>query len=137
MGLLTEEVRQAAAIPVKDGLVCLVTSRSGKRWVIPKGCLEPGKTAGEIALQEAWEEAGLLGLLHPEPVGTYLYEKFGNNHFVTVFHMQVTEATEEWPEHNLRERAWLTPAQAVNRIEDKGLKEIIRAVVEENAAVQA
>ena len=55
MGLLTEEVRQAAAIPVKDGQVCLVTSRSGKRWVIPKGCLEPGKTAGEIieaALQD-------------------------------------------------------------------------------------
>ena len=137
MGLLTEEVRQAAAIPVKDGQVCLVTSRSGKRWVIPKGCLEPGKTAGEIALQEAWEEAGLLGLLNPEPVGTYLYEKFGNNHFVTVYLMTVTEATDEWPEHSLRERAWLNPAQAVNRIEDKGLKEIIRAVVEESAEVQA
>jgi 8-oxo-dGTP pyrophosphatase MutT (NUDIX family) len=137
MGLLTEEVRQAAAIPVKDGQVCLVTSRSGKRWVIPKGCLEPGKTAGEIALQEAWEEAGLLGLLNPEPVGSYLYEKFGNNHFVTVFLMHVTEATEEWPEHDLRERAWLNPAQAVHRIEDKGLKEIIRAVVEESAEVQA
>jgi 8-oxo-dGTP pyrophosphatase MutT (NUDIX family) len=137
MGLLTEEVRQAAAIPVKDGQVCLVTSRSGKRWVIPKGCLEPGKTSGEIALQEAWEEAGLLGLLNPEPVGTYLYQKFGNNHFVTVFLMTVTEATEEWPEHNLRERAWLNPVQAVERIDDKGLKEIIRAVVEESAEVQA
>jgi hypothetical protein len=51
--------------------------------------------------------------------------------------MQVTEATEEWPEHNLRERAWFNPAQAVNRIEDKGLKEIIRAVVEESATVRA
>jgi len=137
MGLLTEEVRQAAAIPVKDGQVCLVTSRSGKRWVVPKGCLEPGKTAGEIALQEAWEEAGLLGLLNPEPVGTYLYEKFGNNHFVTVFLMHVTEAAEVWPEHHLRERIWLTPAEAIHRIDDKGLKEIIRAVVEESAEVQA
>jgi 8-oxo-dGTP pyrophosphatase MutT (NUDIX family) len=131
------EVRQAAAIPIRDGQVCLVTSRSGKRWVIPKGCLEPGKTAGEIALQEAWEEAGLLGLLSPEPVGSYLYEKFGNNHFVTVFVMQVTDATEDWPEHDLRERVWLDPAQALERIDDKGLQEIIRGVVAENAELRA
>ena len=25
---------------------------NGKRWVAPKGCLEPGKTAAEIALQD-------------------------------------------------------------------------------------
>ena len=70
-------LQQAAAIPVRMGQVCLVTSRSGKRWVIPKGCLEPGKTAGEIALQEAWEEAGIVGVLQPDPVGSYLYDKAG------------------------------------------------------------
>src|SRR5262245_41164227 len=68
-------LRQAAVIPVRDGQVCLVSSRSGKRWVVPKGCMEPGKTAGEVALLEAWEEAGLLGRLAPEPVGSYVYEK--------------------------------------------------------------
>jgi len=55
-------VRQAAAIPILCGQVCLVSSRSGKRWVIPKGCLEPGKTAAEIALLEAWEAARQLSL---------------------------------------------------------------------------
>ena len=60
-------LRQAAALPVRDGAVCLVTSRNGKRWVAPKGCLEPGKTAAEIALQEAWEEAGLAGVSTPTP----------------------------------------------------------------------
>ena len=70
-------VRQAAAIPMKADKVCLVTSTSGKRWVVPKGNMELGKTAGEVALQEAWEEAGLLGLLQPEPIGSYVYEKDG------------------------------------------------------------
>ena len=65
---------------MRAGQVCLVTSSSGKRWVVPKGCMEPGKTAGELALQEAWEEAGLVGVLQPEPVGSYLYEKFGNSY---------------------------------------------------------
>src|ERR1700694_2104228 len=78
-------VRQAAALPFKDGAVCLVSSRNGKRWVAPKGCLEPGKTAGEIALQEAWEEAGLTGVLHRSPIGSYLYEKYGNRYRLTVF----------------------------------------------------
>jgi len=125
----TDPVRQAAAIPVKDGQVCLVTSRSGKRWVIPKGCLEPGKTSGEIALQEAWEEAGLVGVLQSQPVGSYLYEKYGNAHHVTVFVLQVTEVTADWPERSFRDRDWLTPSQAIIRIDDRGLQEIIRSTV--------
>jgi 8-oxo-dGTP pyrophosphatase MutT (NUDIX family) len=130
------EVRQAAAIPIKDGHVCLVTSRSGKRWVIPKGCLETGKSAGEIALQEAWEEAGLVGVLKSEPVGSYLYEKFDIKHFVTVFLLLVTEATEEWPEHEFRERAWLTPRQALTRIDDQGLNAIIRAAIADRGGLR-
>src|SRR5262245_1611763 len=91
MALDSTSIRQAAAIPVRNGQICLVTSRSGKRWVIPKGCIEPGKTAGEIALQEAWEEAGLSGILQREPIGSYLYEKLDLTHHVIVFLMYVTE----------------------------------------------
>ena len=119
-------VRQAAAIPVHGERVCLVTSRSGKRWVIPKGCLEPGKTSGEIALQEAWEEAGLVGVLQPEPVGSYVYEKAGLTCHVTVFVMNVTQAAPQWPEDGVRERVWLTFAQALQRIEEPALRELIR-----------
>src|SRR5262249_26119697 len=57
----SEFTRQAAAIPIKDGMVCLITSSNGKRWVIPKGLIDPGHTAGESALLESWEEAGLVG----------------------------------------------------------------------------
>src|SRR5262249_19062195 len=76
MASVSDVIRQAAAIPLKAGQICLVTSSSGKRWVIPKGIIDPGKTAGEIALQEAWEEAGLVGVLQPQPVGSYRYEKY-------------------------------------------------------------
>src|SRR5205823_375714 len=110
-------IPQAAAIPVKAGQICLVTSSSGRRWVIPKGMMEPGKTAGEIALQEAWEEAGLTGMLLQEPAGTYLYDKYGGTCHVTVFLMQITEVAEDWPECGLRQRCWVSPAQAVGLIE--------------------
>jgi 8-oxo-dGTP pyrophosphatase MutT (NUDIX family) len=129
-------IRQAAAIPVRDGRICLVTSSSGKRWVIPKGCMEPGMTAGEVALEEAWEEAGLVGVLQPDPVGSYLYQKYGNEYLVIVFRLQVTEATDDWPERSFRQRSWLTPAEALERIDDRGLRVLIRATAEEYAEAE-
>ena len=78
------------------------TSSSRRRWVIPKGIIDPGQTAGETALQEAWEEAGLTGVLKPEPLGSFLYEKYGGTCHVTVFLMTVTDAAEDWPERALR-----------------------------------
>src|SRR6266446_8634883 len=124
-------IYQAAAIPIRSGRICIVKSSSGKRWVVPKGCMEPGKTLAEIALQEAWEEAGLVGVLNPEPVGSYLYDKWGGTCHVTVYLMGVTEAAEEYPESVLRERAWVTPSQALLRIKDRGLRAVLRKVLEE------
>lgn len=121
-------VRQAAVVPVKTGQVCLVSSRSGKRWVVPKGSIEPGKSAGEIALQEAWEEAGLVGLLRAEPLGSYVYEKDASVCHVIVFLMNVTGVMDAYPEVGMRQRVWLPSAQAVGRIEDAGLREIVRGV---------
>jgi 8-oxo-dGTP pyrophosphatase MutT (NUDIX family) len=119
-------LRQAAVIPLRNGQLCLVTSRSGKRWVVPKGCIEAGKTAGEVALQEAWEEAGLVGLLQHEPIGSYVYEKDGLTCHVIVFLMTVTEAVENYPEAGMRQRVWVPIGQALARIEEAGLRELIR-----------
>ncbi|HVS34913.1 MAG TPA: NUDIX hydrolase [Gemmataceae bacterium] len=122
-------LRQAAALPVRDGAVCLITSRNGKRWVAPKGCLEPGKTAAEIALQEAWEEAGLVGALDPEPIGSYFYDKDGLTCHVLVFLMQVSGEADDWPERSFRERRWYPPAKAVQRVVDPGLRALIEGCV--------
>jgi 8-oxo-dGTP pyrophosphatase MutT (NUDIX family) len=130
-------IRQAAAIPFREGAVCLVTSRGGKRWVIPKGCEEPGMTSGETALKEAWEEAGLVGTLEPEPAGSYFYEKSGNRYLVTVFLMHVTEAIPQWPEQNWRIRRWVAPQQAVAWIEQFGLQRILRKALATDPVFQA
>jgi 8-oxo-dGTP pyrophosphatase MutT (NUDIX family) len=122
-------IRQAAALPIRNGRICLVTSSNGKRWVIPKGLIEPAHSPGETALKEAWEEAGLVGVLQGEPVGSYLYEKNGCTCHVTVFLMQVTGAAPDWPEIDLRQRTWLGVNSALERIEDPGLADIIRVVL--------
>ena len=119
-------IRQAGVVAVRNGQVCLVSSRNGKRWVVPKGCIEPGKSAGEIALQEAWEEAGLVGLLQGEPLGSYVYEKDGFVCHVILFAMNVTGVVDSYPEAGMRQRIWLAPALAHTRVEDAGLGDILR-----------
>ena len=125
---MAQVLRQAAVIPLVDGQVGLVTSSSGRRWVVPKGMIDPGHSAGEAALVEAWEEAGLVGVLDPEPAGTYLYEKYGRSHHVLVYVLRVTEEAMDWPERDVRRREWVDPAEAVERVEEPGLNEIIATV---------
>ena len=119
---------QAAVIPVKDGLVGMITSSTGKRWVVPKGQIDPGHTAREAASIEAWEEAGWLGLLDDEPIGNYTYRKDGRDRCVLVFVMTVTDEKDHWPESAFRCREWLTVEDAVARIEEPGLQEIVRSL---------
>ncbi len=128
MGMQPGTIRQAGVVGVRNGQVCLVTSRSGKRWVVPKGCIEAGKSAGEIALQEAWEEAGLVGLLQEVPLGSYIYEKDGLLCHVIVFLLHVTSAGESYPEAGLRQRVWMPVGQAQARLDDAGLCDIVRGV---------
>jgi 8-oxo-dGTP pyrophosphatase MutT (NUDIX family) len=127
-------LRQAAAIPVRDDKVSLITSSNGKRWVIPKGLIEPGQTAGQTALNEAWEEAGLVGVLSREPIGSYIYSKLGRIYHVIVFVMRVTEAADEWPEKGLRQRTWVAAERALDHIEDPGLRALIAAATSTVAA---
>jgi 8-oxo-dGTP pyrophosphatase MutT (NUDIX family) len=127
-----EWIPQAASIPWRDGKVCLVRSRSGRRWVIPKGNIDPGHTAGEAALIEAWEEAGLVGHLQGTAIGSFVYTKFSRDHHVTVFVMNVTHEAFDFPERLFRSKEWLDPEVAAQRVTDPGLRELILAVAERN-----
>ncbi|HEV3258429.1 MAG TPA: NUDIX hydrolase [Gemmataceae bacterium] len=129
MATASHSVRQAAVIAVKSGRVCLVMSSSGRRWVVPKGHIEPGQTAGEAALQEAWEEAGLTGILQDEPLGSYVYQKCGQRYHVTVFVMGVTGVADKWPERSRRGRHWLRPERAVACVEEPGLRKLLRRLL--------
>ncbi len=131
MSKIPDAIPQAAALPIRGGHVCLITSSTGKRWIIPKGHREPGHTLAQTALQEAWEEAGLRGDLRHEPIGWYAYSKNDNLYRVTVYVMDVTQAARKWPESGHRQRRWLTPAEALELLEDPGLCELVEQFVPE------
>jgi phosphohistidine phosphatase len=122
--------KQAAAIPYrvwKGNLeIALVTSSSGKRWVLPKGCIDPGERACEAAARETHEEAGLRGKIERRPVGRYRYDKWGGECEVEVFLMRVSEVLDRWPEIGLREREWFTLKEAIAEMRERDLRRIVR-----------
>ena len=100
--------RQSAVLPYRreadDVQVLLVTSRKGKRWVLPKGIVEPGLTAAESAAKEAREEAGVQGTVTKDSLGKYRYKKWGGTCRVEVYPMEVTGEVNDWPESETRKR---------------------------------
>jgi 8-oxo-dGTP pyrophosphatase MutT (NUDIX family) len=117
--LFAPQLRQAAAIPLcraqGGGLqVCLIRRRETRAWGIPKGFLDPGDTAADAALREAYEEAGVSGRLLGEPVGSYTYVKRGSRYAVAVFLMEVQEEETTWPERWLRVREWFAVEEGMS-----------------------
>jgi phosphohistidine phosphatase len=126
--------RQCAAIPYRrtDGKleILLVTSRKARRWILPKGIVEPGLSPRESAAKEALEEAGVDGTIAEHPLGTYRYKKWGAICEVEVFPLEVqcVLPDEDWDESD-RERVWLRPKQALKRLDRSRIKRLVAALV--------
>ena len=130
-----QRIRQVAAIPFRlredGGLeVLLVTSRTTRRFIVPKGWPMKGKSGRKAATIEAQEEAGVQGKALKQPAGTYSYWKRMTNGFVrvdvVVYLLEVTEEMGNWQEASDRQRAWLPPADAALLIDEPELSTLLR-----------
>lgn len=135
---LVRKARQVAALPWRlaagGGLeFLLVTSRTSKHWLLPKGWPIPGKSGLESALQEAFEEAGIHGTGPDRPLARYPFIKVLHDETELACTMsvygvdKVTELT-EWPEQAERERMWFTQAEAVSIAFDFNLSLFLSSV---------
>jgi 8-oxo-dGTP pyrophosphatase MutT (NUDIX family) len=121
--------QQSAALPYflgADGLkIVLVTSRKQHRWIIPKGVVEPDMTAWDSAAKEAWEEAGIEGVIATEPLGTYQHQKWDGTCTVQVFPLAVTKLHHQWLEDQQRQRQVVSIGKALKLIEMKALRQVL------------
>ncbi|MFG1348812.1 NUDIX domain-containing protein [Xanthobacter autotrophicus] len=127
---------QYAALPYRvrrDGEVQirLITSRETRRWVIPKGWPMKGLSPPKAAAREAYEEAGLVGVISREPLGMYTYEKrLGTRSVlcdVLVFPLKVKRLLEKWPERFQRYGFWFSIDSAAAAVQEEDLSELIRS----------
>jgi 8-oxo-dGTP pyrophosphatase MutT (NUDIX family) len=128
------EAAQIAALPIRltaDGTVqvLLITSRETRRWIIPKGWPMKGLKDHKAAAKEAEEEAGVVGRILKEPIGTFTYWKRRSAHFelcqVKVFLLRVEGQLPTWREKDQRQLQWFSLREAAERVEEPGLGELI------------
>jgi ADP-ribose pyrophosphatase YjhB (NUDIX family) len=110
--------------------VMLITSRETKRWVIPKGWPMMGKKPHKVAEIEAFQEAGIKGVIRNKPVGVYPYSKImpdGESRlcFVAVFPLRVTLEKVTWRETAERHRQWFPQDDAADLVDEGALAQII------------
>jgi 8-oxo-dGTP pyrophosphatase MutT (NUDIX family) len=110
--------------------VLLVTTRKRKRWVIPKGIIEPSMTPQDSAAKEAFEEAGITGCVSDTSLGAYTYSKWGGTCRVEVFPLEVTTVLNEWPESDIRDRQWMSVEEGASRVKEDLLKDLLRKLPE-------
>ena len=128
---------QYAALPFQvtaAGLrILLITSRETRRWVIPKGWPIRGLRPREVAAREAFEEAGLVGMIvGKRSLGSYHYSKrlMDNRERlcrVKVFLLAVDHQLDDWPEKAQREQRWVEPIRGAQMVDEGGLAEILRS----------
>ena len=126
--------RQVAALPyrVSRDVVefALITRRTTKRWIIPKGWTEKGFEARHMAETEALEEAGLRGAVSKLPIGLYHYDKILDDGSaqpceVTVYGLKVKSRRKKFKESGERELRWFAPQEASARVDEDDLAMLI------------
>jgi phosphohistidine phosphatase len=114
---------QAAVIPYrirKERIeIALITTSTGKGWILPKGSVDEGERPREAAIREAEEEAGLRGVVARKRVGRYHHAKGNSLRRVDVYVMRVTRELEHWLEDKIRRRRWLRAADAADRLREE------------------
>jgi 8-oxo-dGTP pyrophosphatase MutT (NUDIX family) len=129
---------QYAALPYRRRAdertqVMLVTTRDSGRWVIPKGWPQKRKKPSATAASEAREEAGVVGVIGRDSIGSYSYKKRLKSGAVVacevrVFPLKVKRQQKRWPERGEREIAWFSRTKAAKAVRHRELGDIIRSL---------
>lgn len=125
--------KQFAALPFRldksELRVMLITTRRKRRWSVPKGSPMRNKAAHLTAAIEAYEEAGLAGVIGTRAVGSFKHRKRKGDRKrtmnVDVFPMKVHGRERWWPEKGERDAIWVSPKTAARLVHKARLRRLI------------
>jgi len=120
----------AGALPYKknkNGEIefLLITSRTSRNWIAPKGHLNAGERPEDAANREAKEEGGIFGKISTTPIGSYRYRRLSKDYVVDLYPLKVSSEAVDWPEMNFRQRRWFDRNQAAEIVNEVGLSRLI------------
>lgn len=137
---------QIAAMPIRhraDGTreILLVTSRTTRRWIVPKGWPMKGVKDRDAAAREAYEEAGVTGRISQKPTARYIYWKRLKDHFtlceVKLYLLDVQHQLENWAEKKQRQSGWFSLRDAADLVDEPHLASAIMKLAGEQGPAEA
>lgn len=113
------KVGQAAAVCYKvvdNQPEFMLIKSSGRRWIFPKGKIDPGEDAWETAQREAFEEAGVSGKIDKKRLGTFIHIKqdlksSGKEIVIAAYLLEVISTQEPSEKH--RNPTWFSYKDAI------------------------
>ncbi len=118
-----------------------VAQRGSGRWIIPKGNPIDGLEPHEVAAQEAREEAGLVGQMELQSIGTFEFNRNRGGRETTcsvaVYVLKAEKQLRKWAERDQRSVRRCSLKKALSLVCSPGLAEIMRHYVELDQALQS
>ena len=124
--------KRVAVIPVirknNKYKICLVTSRDEGKWILPTGKHEKKRSDREVAVIEAFEEAGVVGKIDKKFCKSlHLASPSGKKkRKTTLYLIRVDKQLKQWPEKNQRRRVMVELENLGRYIADKKLKKLLK-----------
>lgn len=126
--------------------VLFVTSQTRGRWILPKGSSKAGESPADTCHREAFEEAGVRGVVIEDYPITVVVGKQTDDGLeqtpVTYYPYHIQTQEDDWPEKDRRQRHWalIEDASKVAYREDfqgliqvvQNLKPWLKTVAEQN-----
>ncbi|OIV95719.1 hypothetical protein TanjilG_01513 [Lupinus angustifolius] len=111
-------------------LVISSQNQKGKGMLFPKGGWELDESKKEAALRETIEEAGVRGIVGGK-LGKWSFKSKTHDTFYEgyMFPLLVQEQLEFWPEHNVRQRTWMSVSEAREACQRWWMKEALDRLV--------
>ena len=113
--------------------IIMITSRGKKQWIMPKGNIK--KKCGKVrsALEEAYEEAGIIGKINANRFFDIKIIKGKKKYKLRLYYFKVEKMLNKWPESEQRIRKKIAAKKAMKFIKHKGIKRCLREYLKEAA----
>ena len=126
-------MRQIGALPLilsENGEieVCLVTSRGGGRWIIPKGNPMRGPSPCDVAALEAREEAGVIGRVLDYRLGEFTLRARNRKCRIAVYPLIVEQQLADWDEARERRLHRCNLKAARQIVSSRSLADLIETI---------
>ncbi|KAG8089913.1 hypothetical protein GUJ93_ZPchr0011g28468 [Zizania palustris] len=100
--------------------VLMISTPKRSDLIFPKGGWEDDESIDEAACREAFEEAGVKGIISGTPLGEWIFKSKSKQKSCGLegackgfmFALQVTELVESWPEQSTHGRRWVPVEEA-------------------------